>query len=529
MQEKKAAKAAAKKQQQEKARISRATNLAAKAAAIAAEQEEEAARAVEEDEAARAAQAESAGWQPVFDPQLSNGFLGPATNPLHLSEQNPQAGQFRDTNRDATGHSRFLNGSAQQAQHDQQAQHSQHVQHHQQAEHAQHSQHGSDWDHTKQPNGLPARRNGYHLPDANQHDGQLTDAEGQFAILKRQAWEGGRSTGQEGRLSTADQDIDIMYRSPQQAFAHAGSAQTSPEIDIIHTSSGGRQRCSSRHMHQQGTGTTLHSALQNSAAGVRSLIEPDARHDTIYHLQHQPLKAETTSATCHMPSQLAHSSDSGQLLSESQASQSDAKRLESEEADDTFDWEAWMSPEQKRQGIAERLQRPRRPPKRPYPLLDPSKPKPKKHQSLKGSSHHPVRLQHRLPDRLARHGSRSTCLGLDPESAHASGQGQYAHTQTSGLALPSRAAANRRAAKGRSKGRRALETVGCIRAAAYQGEAFMQARMDVLEQQGVLPGNQAPADADSGHQVSHSVTLVVVMSFIKVAILWVHTNLASDN
>ena len=29
----------------------------------------------------------------------------------------------------------------------------------------------------------------------------------------------------------------------------------------------------------------------------------------------------------------------------------------------------------------------------------------------------------------------------------------------------------------------------------------MQARMDVLEQQGVVPGNQAPADHDADHQV----------------------------
>ncbi len=47
-----------------------------------------------------------------------------------------------------------------------------------------------------------------------------------------------------------------------------------------------------------------------------------------------------------------------------------------------------------------------------------------------------------------------------------------------------------------------VEDVGCIRAAAYQGEAFMQARMDVLQQQGVVQGNQAPADHDTGQQVS---------------------------
>ena len=46
-----------------------------------------------------------------------------------------------------------------------------------------------------------------------------------------------------------------------------------------------------------------------------------------------------------------------------------------------------------------------------------------------------------------------------------------------------------------------VEDVGCIRAAAYQGEAFTQARMDVLEQQGVVQGNQAPADHDTGQQV----------------------------
>lgn len=468
MQEKRAAKAAAKKQQQEKARVARAASLAAKAAARAAE---------EEKDAARAAEAESAGQQPAYDPHLSD---------------------FRNANGDAFGHNRCLNGYPQQAQHSQHGQHTEHVLH---------SQNASNWDLTKQPNGVPARRNGYHLPHANQGDGQLAGPEGQIDMLERQAWDGDGPTGQERRLSIAEQDIDIMYRSPDQAVAHAGSTQTSPEVDIIHSSSHGRRRRSSQNLHQHSTGRSVHSALNGSDAVLRFPGQSDLKHDTAYLTQHQPLKAEGTLATWHMPSHLAQSSDSGQLPSESHASESDTKRRESEEADDTFDWEAWTSPGQRRQGIAERLQRPRRHPKRPYPLPDPSKPKPKKPHSLKGSSHHPVRPQHRLLDRPARQVSTSNSWGqFDPESSHAHGTGQHAHLHRLGSAMPGRAAASQRAAKGRSKGRRALEEVGCIRAAPYQGEAFMQARMDVLEQQGVLPGNQAPADADSGHQVSHAVT-----------------------
>jgi len=55
-------------------------------------------------------------------------------------------------------------------------------------------------------------------------------------------------------------------------------------------------------------------------------------------------------------------------------------------------------------GIAERLQRTRRPPKRPYSLPDIPKPKPKKQASK--STHH--KLQHKHEDRLLRQDSGST-------------------------------------------------------------------------------------------------------------------------
>ena len=244
------------------------------------------------------------------------------------------------------------------------------------------------------------------------------------------------------------------------------------------------------------------SGAQDSETEVTFAVESEYRH--VPHLGHgQPVKEEDSWDGAH--AQLMHSRGERQLQSELPAPELESMQPDSEEADkgadDKFDWGAWMSPEGERKGIAERLQRPRRPPKRPYPLLDPPKPKPKKHQSLKRSSQHlGARVQHRLPDRLLLQESGSTSSGqLSHEWSHAHGPVPQALKHRSESAIPGRTAASQRAVK--EKGRRALQQVGCIRAAAYQGEAFMQARMDVLHQQGVVPGNQAPADADHGHQV----------------------------
>ena len=262
------------------------------------------------------------------------------------------------------------------------------------------------------------------------------------------------------------------------------------------------------------------SGAQDSTAIFKFPVESE--HRGTPHLFHdQPMKEEDAWDGAHV--QYMHSRGARQLPSELLASGSESRQPESEEADregdrggnEEFDWGAWMSPEGKRKAIAERLQRPRRPPKRPYPLLDPPKPKPKKpQQSLRGSSsqHCDARLQHRPPDRLQ--GSVATTSGQfsQEEWSHALGPMQQPHRHRPGSAPPGRtAAASQGATKGRSKGRsigrRALEEVGCIRAAAYQGEAFMQARMDVLHQQGVLPGNQAPADAHPDHQVCHTTAI----------------------
>jgi len=158
-------------------------------------------------------------------------------------------------------------------------------------------------------------------------------------------------------------------------------------------------------------------------------------------------------------------------------------------------------------GIAERLQRTRRPPKRPYSLPDIPKPKPKKQASR--STHH--NLQHRHADRLLRQDSGSTSSEqfAQPRQHHTqySQHHQQHHHQQRKASLPGRASSDaaavaKKANRGRLKGRCVVEDVGCIRAAAYQGEAFMQARVEVLQQQGVVQGNQAPADHDTGQQVS---------------------------
>lgn len=167
-------------------------------------------------------------------------------------------------------------------------------------------------------------------------------------------------------------------------------------------------------------------------------------------------------------------------------------------------------------GIAERLQRTRRPPKRPYSLPDIPKPKPKKQASK--STHH--KLQSKHADRLLRQDSGSTSSEqfAQPRQHHTQysqyQQQQQQHQRKASLrwhASSNAAVVAKKANRGRWKGRRVVEDVGCIRAAAYQGGAFMQARMDVLEQQGVVQGNQAPADHDAGQQVS---TPAVVPAFI---------------
>ncbi len=154
-------------------------------------------------------------------------------------------------------------------------------------------------------------------------------------------------------------------------------------------------------------------------------------------------------------------------------------------------------------GIAERLQRTPRPPKRPYSLPDIPKPKPKKQASR--STHH--KLQHRHADRLLRQDSGSTSSEqfAQPRQHHTQYSQYHQHQRKASLpgrASSDAAAAAKKANRGRLKGRRVVEDVGCIRAAAYQGEAFMQARVEVLQQQGVVQGNQAPADHDTGQQVS---------------------------
>ena len=156
-------------------------------------------------------------------------------------------------------------------------------------------------------------------------------------------------------------------------------------------------------------------------------------------------------------------------------------------------------------GIAERLQRTRRPPKRPYSLPDIPRPKPKKQASK--STHH--KLQHRHADRLLRQDSGSTSSEqfAQPRQHHSQFSQYHQQQHQRKARLPGRAASDAAAVakktnRGRLKGRHVVEDVGCIRAAAYQGEAFMQARMEVLQQQGVVQGNQAPADHDTGQQVS---------------------------
>ena len=56
---------------------------------------------------------------------------------------------------------------------------------------------------------------------------------------------------------------------------------------------------------------------------------------------------------------------------------------------------------------------------------------------------------------------------------------------------------SKKASRGKKRSRVAMEEVGCIRAAAYQGEAFLQARLEVLHQQGAVAGNSTLPDADT--------------------------------
>lgn len=439
MQEKRAAKIAAKKEQMEKAKAARAATMAAKAAA-------------------RAAEIEAAARHGDYAQLTSDDdFLNPVGRRLQRPSQPGQSTVHQTGN--GAGPSRSLNGFAQHAQH------------------AQGASDDTDGVDAKQP----ASRNGYHLHHAHQHNGQLAALERHHLEGdERQIWsvDGepaqlrnvGSGTIQRGLGRAASAmlgEVRVQPRGVAGGAAYGGDGtQPSLELHSIHACSSHRQQ---------------HPVESAS------------------HLSHdQPGKAESS---WHVHAQLTHSAEgeARQLPQQLPASESESRRPDSEEADDKFDWGAWMSPEGERKAIAERLQRPRRPPKRPYPSPDPPKPRLKKHHSSKGNQT-AARHQHRLTDRLLRQESGSTSSGqFSQEWPH--GPMQHAHRPRSGFANPGRSAASHRAGKGRSKGRRALAEVGCIRAAPYQGEAFMQARMDVQQQQGVVPGNQAPADADHGHQV----------------------------
>ena len=392
--------------------------------------------------AARAAEAEAVAQEAAGGyGHLSSDddFLPPLQN---RPQRNLPSEQSRYNSSNAAGPSRSLNGFAQHAQRGQAAS----------------TPAGSD--DAKQP----ASRNGYQVHHPHQHNRQLAHSERHPGGSERQTW-----------------DLD-------------GASAQSRQLN-------GQHRHHRSHDHQPGSGLLPEAGAQDSEADVRFSVESGYRQHALPLSRNEPMNAEGSWDGTH--AQLRHSGEAIQLPGELPGSRLAARRPDSEEADDKFDWGAWMSPEGERKAIAERLQRARRPPKRPYPLPEPPKPKPKKHQSLRGSSQHRDAMhQHRLPDRLLRQESGSTSSGqFSQEFSHAHGPAQHAHKHRLGSAIPGRSAASQKAGKGKSKGRRALEEVGCVRAAAYQGEAFMQARMDVLQQQGVVPGNQAPADTDHGHQV----------------------------
>ncbi|KAL3151508.1 hypothetical protein ABBQ38_012507 [Trebouxia sp. C0009 RCD-2024] len=450
MQERRAAKLAAKKEQQEKAKAARAASMAAKAAARAAEAE---------------AAAQHGGYVHLTsDDDFLNPRLGPPMQPLHLPRQPLQPEQYRHSAGGA-GPSRGSNGLAQHAQHGQGA--------------------AEADDGAKQP----ASRNGFQIYHPHGHNGQLVGGERHPEGSERQMWGANGDTGQDLRRESGS-----THRYPH--------GTTSDMLRGGQLQSGGWP-----------TGATLYSGsgLQNSlelnsmqvsaSHGQLHPVELGCRHHASS-LSHD--QGATAEGSWQVHARLSHSAGSRQLPQQLPASESESRRPDSEEADDKFDWGAWMSPEGDHTAIAGRLQRPRRPPKRPYPLPDPTKPRLKKHHSSKGSSQH----QRRLTDRLLRQESGSTSSGqFSQEWPH--GPVQHAHKPRPSSAIPGRSCASHRGAKGKSKGRRALEEVGCIRAAPYQGEAFMRARMDVQQQQGVVPGNQAPADADHGHQaMPHTVRVV---------------------
>lgn len=348
-----------------------------------------------------------------------------------------------------------------------------------------------------QPNGYAqhaqqaVRRNGYHVPQSSlaQHQ-PIADAE---------------AHGSHVLLPTAgsDPEVDIMFDTPEKAAAtHERGSDASPEVDIICTSSQERHR-NSLHSLQHRQQGQYPSGMQNKGQqdadadithaspltqwkDSRSQLQLRSRDDldlvdvpgAFHGTQHQPDLALANGMRGHTRQEEEHG-------------------MHATTSEPDFDWAAWQSPEDAPAGIAERLQRTRRPPKRPYPLPDIRKPKPKKQAS---KTHH-AKHQHKLQDRLLRQDSGSTS---SEQFAQPRQHSDYLHPQHSrpGLGLA------KKPNKGAFKRKRVVEDVGCIRAAAYQGDAFMQARMDVLEQQGVVPGNQAPADHDADHQaVPHTVRL----------------------
>ena len=451
MQEKRAAKLAAKKEQQEKAKAARAATMAAKAAAKAAEAE---------------AAAQHSGYaQLTSDDDFLNPRLGPRKQPLQPPMQPLQSEQYRDRTGGGAGPNRGLNGFAQHAQHGQGAA-----------------------DNNDDIANQAASRNGYRVYNAHPDNGQLAESERHPGGSERQMWHADGGTGH--GLNGNNGIIPSYPHGTASEMLRGGQLQSGGRPAGGRPYDGGALQASLEHNHIQAS----------SSCGQQHAVDHRYRQRASSLSHDRDDRDALAGDSWHVHAQLRHSADARQLPQQLPASESESRRPESEEANDKFDWGAWMSPEGERKAIAERLHRPPPPPKRPYPLPDPTKPRLKKHHSSKGSS---SQHQRSITDRLLRQESGSTSSGqFSQDWPH--DPAQHAHKPRPGSAIAGRSSASHRGAKGRSKGRRALEEVGCIRAAPYQGEAFMQARMDVQQQRGVVPGNQAPADADHGHQVCHN-------------------------
>ena len=307
MREARVAKQAAEKERQERAKVARTERAAAAAAARAvakAEAEGEAAQAVEAE--AAKANAAKQGTGPTNEDTKAQGLNGYAQQPWQA-----QHAQLAHKARQS-----FDSASA-------------------------------STDKRQQHAAMAAMSNGFHLP--------------QSSSVGHQAISPGAHAGHaQSPTAGSDPEVDIMNSTPEKATAvtaaaDGGSAEASPEIDIIHSISPDRLR----HYHPPqrhpnlDPSCMLDTALQDTESGIAQM-SPFVQRESQPGPQQLKAEDETHSMGAFEASFGAQHLDGDAMVDKMEHGQGPAQeqRRSASASEPDFDWAAWQSPEDAPRGGA---------------------------------------------------------------------------------------------------------------------------------------------------------------------------------